>query len=374
MNVPRALYVHLPWCVRKCPYCDFNSHPQKGRLPFERYVDRLLDDLDVDCRRVDARPIASIFIGGGTPSLFPGRAIARLLDGIRARVELAADVEITLEANPGAVDESHFERYAAAGVNRLSIGAQSFDADALMRLGRIHGPHEIERAVRVAQRAGFERINLDLMHGLPFQTVASALDDLARAVALGVEHVSWYQLTIEPRTPFASDPPALPDEHVLEAIEARGLERLAAAGFARYEISAYARPGAAARHNVNYWTFGDYFGIGAGAHGKHTLESGSIERTTKPLAPERYLKTRASELAARAPIARDAIAGEFMLNALRLIDGVDLGLFEARTGLERAVIAPVWNRQIDLGLMREDRLELTELGRRHLDSVVAAFL
>ena len=373
-DLPRALYVHLPWCVRKCPYCDFNSHPQKGPLPTTAYVARLLDDLAADVRRAGPAPIATVFIGGGTPSLFPGDAIAALLDGVRARVSLAPDCEITLEANPGAVDESHFDAYASAGVNRLSIGAQSFAAGALERLGRIHGPAEIDRAVRIAKRAGFARINLDLMHGLPMQTVDAALDDIERAIDLDVEHLSWYQLTIEPRTPFAADPPPLPDERVLEAIEARGFERLAAAGYARYEISAFARVGAEARHNVNYWTFGDYVGVGAGAHGKLTMADGSIERTVKPLAPERYLKTPVAVLAARAPIDTREVPGEFMLNALRLIDGVDTATFESRTGLPIDVIAPEWHRQVMLGTMHDDRLALTPLGHRHLDTVVAAFL
>jgi putative oxygen-independent coproporphyrinogen III oxidase len=371
---PLSLYIHFPWCVRKCPYCDFNSHPAKGAIPEIEYVAQLLRDLDNDLSLTESRAIETIFIGGGTPSLISGRAIATLLDGVRARSTLAADVEITLEANPGAVDEANFVEYRRAGVNRLSIGAQSFQARHLRALGRIHEPLDIERAFAAAVRAGFERVNVDLMHGLPGQSVRDACDDLSRAIAFGASHVSWYQLTIEPRTEFAQRPPTLPDEDTLGDIEAVGLDVLAAARFERYEVSAFARGGARARHNVNYWTFGDYLGIGAGAHGKVTLDMEHIVRTTKPLAPSRYLACDARALREAAPVARDALPGEFMLNALRLIDGVEPDLFEARTGCSLELVEPAWRRQCELGLMRADRIAVTATGLRYLDGVVGAFV
>lgn len=372
---PLSLYVHFPWCAKKCPYCDFNSHPAKGPLPEQHYLEQLLRDLDCDREFVGDRSIETIFIGGGTPSLMSGATIAALLAGVRERIDVVPGAEITLEANPGAIDERNFAAYHDAGVNRLSIGAQSFDAAQLTALGRIHGPDDIGRAVRSAAAAGFTRINLDLMHGLPGQTVGAALDDLRHALALGVTHLSWYQLTIEPRTEFALHPPQLPDEDTLAAIEAAGFALLDAAQFARYEISAFCRPGEAARHNVNYWTFGDYIGIGAGAHGKVTLhQRAEVVRTSKPLAPARYLSTPPDALRCEAVVPPAALPGEFLLNALRLIDGVDLPMFAARTGCPLQTIASLWQRQQARGLMRSDRLGLTELGLRHLDTVVSEFL
>ncbi len=372
---PLSLYVHFPWCVRKCPYCDFNSHPAKGALPETAYVERLLDDLAADVELVDERCLESIFIGGGTPSLIGGNAIAMLLAGIRARIDVAADAEVTLEANPGAVDTANFVAYRNAGVNRLSIGAQSFDADHLKVLGRIHDAGDTQRAVSAALEAGFERINLDLMHGLPGQTAEAATADLERAIALGVSHISWYQLTIEPRTEFALHPPALPDEDTLAEIEASGLALLDGAGFLRYEVSAFSRPRQEARHNLNYWMFGDYIGIGAGAHGKLTFPSrGAVVRTGKPMAPARYLTTAADALRAETAVTRAALPGEFLLNALRLYDGVSESLFNSRTGLATTTIATQWKRQQARGLMRGDRLAVTPLGLRFLDSVVTAFL
>jgi oxygen-independent coproporphyrinogen-3 oxidase len=371
---PLALYVHFPWCVRKCPYCDFNSHPVKGAIPENAYIAQLLRDLDEDAPLGGGRAVETIFIGGGTPSLIGGRAMARLLEGVRRRISVAADAEITLEANPGAIDEANFVEYRRAGVNRLSIGAQSFDARHLRALGRIHEPHDIERAFAVATRAGFERINLDLMHGLPDQTAADARADLERAIGLGATHVSWYQLTIEPRTEFALHPPPLPDEETLGSIETSGFEALRAAGLERYEVSAFARSGQRARHNINYWTFGDYLGIGAGAHGKLTFADGHVTRTAKPLAPSRYLQADPRTLRDDATVTRQALPGEFMLNALRLIDGVEPALFEARTGCSLDAIDATWRRQSELGLMRTDRLGTTPTGLRYLDSVVSAFL
>jgi len=374
MNAPPlSLYVHFPWCVRKCPYCDFNSHPARGPIPEDAYVEQLLRDLDADLVLSGGRTIDTIFLGGGTPSLFSGRAIATLLDGVRARTTLAPDVEVTLEANPGAIDEAHFVEYRAAGVNRLSIGAQSFDATQLRALGRIHEPGDIERAFAAATRAGFQRINLDLMHGLPRQSAGDARVDLERAIALGPSHLSWYQLTIEPRTEFALHPPTLPEEDALESIESAGFDLFASAGFERYEVSAFAQRGQRARHNVNYWMFGDYIGVGAGAHGKLSLDA-TIVRTKKPQAPSRYLGTDARALRETAPIGDDALAGEFMLNALRLIDGVEPALFEARTGRSVETIETTWRHLRERGLMRPDRLAVTATGLRYLDSVVSEFL
>ncbi len=372
---PLSLYIHFPWCARKCPYCDFNSHPAKGPLPETAYLEQLLRDLEHDVELLDERRIESIFIGGGTPSLISGPTIAALLAGVRARVEVSRDAEVTLEANPGAIDARNFVDYRNAGINRLSIGAQSFDPAHLATLGRIHDADDTQRAVSAAVNAGFERINLDLMHGLPAQTVAAAASDLQHAIALGVSHISWYQLTIEPRTEFALHPPLLPDEDALSEIEAAGLAILDAAGFSRYEVSAFSRPRHEARHNLNYWTFGDYVGIGAGAHGKLSFASrNEVTRTSKPLAPARYLAMPATELRTQALIPSAALPGEFLLNALRLHNGVAESLFHSRTGLATATIAAQWQRQQALGLMRGDRLAVTPLGLRYLDSVVSEFL
>jgi putative oxygen-independent coproporphyrinogen III oxidase len=372
---PLSLYVHFPWCVRKCPYCDFNSHPAKGAIPEADYLAQLLSDFDGDLELIDGRSIDTVFIGGGTPSLISGRTMALLLDGLRARAVIADDAEVTLEANPGAIDETNFAAYRAAGINRLSIGAQSFDAAHLRTLGRIHEALDTERAVAAARDAGFERFNLDLMHGLPDQTIDEAVADLSRALALGASHVSWYQLTIEPKTEFALRPPTLPDEDTLGGIEDAGFACLERAGLERYEVSAFARPGQEARHNLNYWTFGDYLGIGAGAHGKITVAAKSeVIRTNKPLAPARYLAMPAAQLRSQAAIAEDALPGEFLLNALRLIDGVPAPLLPERTGRPVAAIEAGWRRQQALGLMRADRLGVTPLGLRYLDTVVSEFL
>jgi putative oxygen-independent coproporphyrinogen III oxidase len=371
---PLSLYVHFPWCVRKCPYCDFNSHPARGALPEAEYVAQLVNDLECDLAHVPARVVTSIFLGGGTPSLFSPASVTALLDAIRSRVELSHDVEITLEANPGTTDAERFAGYRRAGVNRLSIGAQSFEPRQLVRLGRIHAATDIDRAIATARAAGFERINLDLMYALPEQRPDHALADLDRAVRCAPTHLSWYQLTIEPRTEFARRPPSLPDENTQAQIEREGLVRLAQAGYSRYEVSAFCRDGDTARHNLNYWTFGDYLGVGAGAHGKLSLADGSIVRTRKPTAPARYLATPASGLSETTPIEPHALPGEFMLNALRLIDGVDTALFTERTGLPAAAIDATCQRLRQRGLLREDRLALTTRGLLFLDSVVSEFL
>ncbi|HEY9035750.1 MAG TPA: radical SAM family heme chaperone HemW [Pseudomonadales bacterium] len=376
MTIPLSLYVHIPWCVRKCPYCDFNSHTADTTLPETRYVDALLSDLDCELALTSPRPLQSIFLGGGTPSLFSGHAIARILDGIRARTALASDCEITLEANPGTADAACFADYRAAGVNRLSIGVQSFHATHLKTLGRIHNGDEAARAIRLAQQAGFTRINVDLMHGLPTQTATDAVNDLRTAVDSGVTHISWYQLTIEPNTVFYSKPPTLPTEPTLLAIDEAGAALLRAAGFSNYEVSAWSQPNERSRHNINYWSFGDYIGIGAGAHGKLTQHDGRIVRRWKTRLPNDYLDSQKSFVAGEQAISETDRAVEFFMNALRLREGVPAALFVERTGLSLASMTPVLTDLRSRGLLQPDvaQLATTEHGFRYLDSVLQAFM
>ncbi|HKK23659.1 MAG TPA: radical SAM family heme chaperone HemW [Pseudohaliea sp.] len=374
-GAPLGLYVHLPWCERKCPYCDFNSH-ERDDLPDAAYVDALLADLAEDAAAVAGRPVQSIFIGGGTPSLFPAAAIRRLLRGIADRVTLAADAEITLEANPGSAEAAKFAAFRRAGVNRLSIGIQSFDDEALARLGRVHDRAEALAAVAAARQAGFDNLNLDLMHGLPGQTVAAGLADLDEAMALAPAHLSWYQLTIEPNTVFHRRPPALPGELILGDLESAGALRLARAGYGRYEVSAWSRPGRRCRHNLGYWTFADYLAIGAGAHGKLTGADGRVRRYAKRRQPEAYLAAAPGEhIASERFLTADDLAGEFMLNALRLVDGVPRGRFAEATGLDDTAIAATVAALTGKGLLRDDpaRLGTTPLGLAFLDDVVGAF-
>ena len=372
-----ALYVHLPWCVRKCPYCDFNSHALRTALPEAAYVDALLKDYRREQARLPAAParhrggaspgLRSVYFGGGTPSLFSPAAFERLLRAF----DLAGDAEVTLEMNPGTVEAAGAVRaYASAGINRISLGAQSFDDAMLRRLGRIHGAADNERAAEAIRGAGFPAFNIDLMFGLPQQSMAQALDDLECAIALGATHVSWYQLTIEPKTAFARRPPKLPDHDARADMAEAGQALLARHGFRRYEVSAFGRDGEQARHNVNYWTFGDYRGIGAGAHGKVT-ERGRIVRTAKASQPARYLADQSSTDAVIAP---SSLPAEFMMNALRLVEGVEEEAFAARSRLPFAAVRDEVGQLRQEGLMREGRLALTPLGYRHLDTVVARFL
>lgn len=372
---PLSLYVHLPWCARKCPYCDFNSHQSAGEPPFEAYVDALLDDLSLDLPWAQGRECQTIFIGGGTPSLFPGTAIRRLLAGVRERLPLAADAEITLEANPGSAEAGRFAAYREAGVNRLSIGVQSFDDRSLAALGRIHDAGAALHAVSAARAAGFSNINLDLMHGLPGQDAAAAAQDLATAIAQGVPHLSWYQLTIEPNTVFHSRPPVLPVEDELAGIQQQGEEQLARAGYGQYEVSAYAQPGHRCRHNLNYWGFGDYLGIGAGAHGKISLpQEGRVIRSRRSRVPKDYLAALPAARRDVSAVDADELPLEFLMNALRLNEGVAAGDFEARTGIPLAQLDVELSALRSKGLLVEDtrRLRTTPTGFRFLDSVLSA--
>lgn len=374
--VPLALYVHLPWCVRKCPYCDFNSYAQDGALPEDDYVTALLADLERDLPYVAGRSLVSVFIGGGTPSLFSGAAIARLLDGIRARLALVSDAEITLEANPGAVDARYFAAYRAAGVNRLSIGAQSFRPAQLAALGRVHEVDDIARAVATARAAGFDNFNLDLMHGLPGDTPDDALRDLERALALRPAHLSWYELTLEPGTAFGRKPPPLPPHDRIAAEFERGCALLESEGFQRYEISAFARAGRAARHNLNYWQFGDYLGIGAGAHGKLTTPTG-IVRTAKRRQPAAYMKAvQAGQPAGSTQaVAIGDLPSEFMLNALRLRAGFARAWLVERAGLGADADAAI-AQAVARGWLSDDgeRVVPTELGYRFVDDLQLLFV
>ncbi|WP_252107802.1 MULTISPECIES: radical SAM family heme chaperone HemW [unclassified Halomonas] len=337
---PLSLYIHTPWCVRKCPYCDFNSHePQSRELPEAEYLDTLLADLDADLTLADGRSLETIFIGGGTPSLLSPSFYRRLLSEVRVRLPFSPSIEITLEANPGTTEQARFVGYREAGINRLSIGTQSFQPAQLEALGRIHSAEEAADAVGQARAAGFDNLNIDLMHGLPGQTPELALADIDQALALSPDHLSWYQLTLEPNTAFHSSPPVLPREEALWDIQESGHERLVQAGFERYEISAYAQPGQQSRHNINYWQFGDYLGIGAGAHGKlsHIDEQGhwTIERRWKTRQPDAYLRRRFDPrgfIAGKSTIDEAELPLEFAMNALRLTDGVDMALWSAHTG------------------------------------------
>ncbi len=376
---PLGLYVHIPWCLRKCPYCDFNSHPLSGELPEQAYVGALLEDLEQDAAAVGGRTLESIFIGGGTPSLLTPGAVARLLGGIRERLICASDMEISLEANPGTVEQGRFEGYLGAGVNRLSLGIQSFDAQSLQRLGRIHDPAQARAAVAAARRAGFREINLDLMYGLPGQTPEGAMADLEEALGLQTPHLSYYQFTLEPHTAFGRSPPILPEEPLLDEIEHRASAAFAAAGYHHYEVSAYCRPGHPCRHNLNYWRFGDYLGIGAGAHAKLTdAPSGQVIRLWKRSHPGGYLAAakRGPFVAGRRPLGPADLIAEFAMNSLRLREGFTSDLFEARTGLPFARLEPRLSAAVGRGLLETDGpwMRATALGRRFLNDLLALFL
>ncbi len=376
---PLSLYIHIPWCVRKCPYCDFNSHAKQDALPEQQYIDALLEDLNQDLGYVDNRPVHSIFIGGGTPSLFSAEAYAQLLSGIQQRLTFSRDIEITLEANPGTLEQGRFAAYRQLGINRLSIGVQSFHAQQLEKLGRIHNEQDALKAIHNARQAGFENFNIDLMHGLSGQTTEAALADLNTAIDAGAPHISWYQLTIEPNTEFYKRPPTLPVEREMNAIQSAGFALLESAGFEHYEVSAFARPGRQARHNLNYWQFGDYLALGAGAHGKISQWSDEgllILRYQKTRKPEDYLQRSPSRTSKTQQIAGEDLALEFMMNALRLYSGFTRSLFEQRTDRHWDTIYPTINALIKKGLLLESsgHYKTSPRGMELLDSVLAEFL
>jgi oxygen-independent coproporphyrinogen-3 oxidase len=370
---PLGLYIHLPWCERKCPYCDFNSH-EVAQIPQDDYVEALLRDLDADLPDVQGREISSIFIGGGTPSLFTPQAIGRLLQGVDKRLALAPDVEVTMEANPGSAEAGRFAGYRAAGVNRLSLGIQSFDDTCLQALGRVHNAEQAHAAIDAARAAGFMRLNLDLMHGLPQQDAAGAQQDLLTALEHDPDHLSWYQLTLEPNTVFYKRPPPLPVEDELADIQRSGELLIAEAGYAQYEVSAYSRAGSECRHNLNYWQFGDYLGIGAGAHGKISYPDGRIARYSKRRQPQEYLQSEQRRSAQRL-LDEDEIPGEFMLNALRLRAGFAPALYREHTGRDAASMATPLRELEAQGLLEvsEHNIRTSELGSRFLDTVIGQF-
>ena len=380
---PLSLYVHLPWCERKCPYCDFNSFERNADVSESRYVSALLADLDRELDLVDPAErggIASIYMGGGTPSLFSGSAIARLIDGIQSRTSLASPCEISIEANPGSSEQSRFRDYRTAGVTRISIGVQSFRDPLLRRLGRVHSGDDAKRAVKAAAGAGFENINLDLMYGLPGDDSDGSLKDLATALSFQTPHLSWYQLTLEPGTAFFRKPPRLqPDDSVTDT-ETRGRALIARSNLDRYEVSGYARQANRCAHNLNYWQFGDYIGIGAGAHGKITTDRGRIiERMEKHRNPITYmdaaLAATATATARRATIGRDDVAMEFMMNVLRLIDGVDLTLLQRRTGIKPCTIQNALSTARQRGWLDQNtqRIMATASGRNVLNQIITLF-
>ncbi|KAB7693834.1 radical SAM family heme chaperone HemW [Plesiomonas shigelloides] len=371
---PLSLYIHIPWCVQKCPYCDFNSHALKQGLPEQEYIGHLLNDLEADLPLTSGREISTIFIGGGTPSLFSAEGMQQLIDGVRARIAVAADAEITMEANPGTVEADRFTGYQQAGINRISIGVQSFAADKLQRLGRIHGPQEAVRAAELATGLGLRSFNLDLMHGLPEQSLEEALADLRQAIALAPPHLSWYQLTIEPNTLFNSRPPVLPDEDMLWLIFSEGHKLLTEAGYEQYEISAYARPGYQCQHNLNYWRFGDYLGIGCGAHGKLSFTDGRILRTVKTRHPKGYLQGRYTDN--HSEVALDDRPFEFFMNRFRLLEPAPRADFPRFTGLNEESIRPAIEQALRAGYIEETAThwQLTEHGKLFLNSLLELFI
>jgi len=371
---PLSLYIHIPWCVQKCPYCDFNSHALKGEVPHDDYVQHLLADLDKDVAMAQGREITTIFIGGGTPSLLSGPAMQTLLDGVRARLAVRDDAEITMEANPGTVEADRFVDYQRAGVNRISIGVQSFDQAKLTRLGRIHGPDEAKRAALLARSLGLRSFNLDLMHGLPDQTLEEALDDLRQAIALNPPHLSWYQLTIEPNTMFGSRPPVLPDDDALWDIFEQGHQLLSAAGYQQYETSAYAKPGYQCQHNLNYWRFGDYLGIGCGAHGKITYPDGRILRTSKTRHPRGYMQ--GNYLDRQHDVEAADKPFEFFMNRFRLLEAAPRMEFTRYTGLSEETVRPQIEQAKSLGYIEEtpEYWQITQHGKLFLNSLLELFL
>jgi oxygen-independent coproporphyrinogen-3 oxidase len=378
-SIPLSLYIHIPWCIRKCPYCDFNSHEKSGALPEKAYVDALLFDLETQKKAIEGRTIETLFIGGGTPSLFSPDSLEALLQGIRSRVSVADAAEITLEANPGTAESGRFSRYREIGLTRLSIGIQSFDPGLLTKIGRIHDGQEAIAAAEMAKAAGFSEFNLDLMFGLPGQTEALALNDIETAIGLNPTHLSFYQLTLEPNTVFHKYPPILPHEEDTWSIQELGQSRLRQAGFLQYEVSAYAQEGSRCRHNLNYWQFGDYLGIGAGAHGKITAsETGVIVRTQRLKQPLSYMKAAQEEapLGDASQVAPEEIPFEFLMNGLRLREGFEISHFKARTGFEMDTLEPTLSTLVNDRLIERTptHIRCSEHGFNFLDSILEHFL
>ncbi|MCW8106933.1 radical SAM family heme chaperone HemW [Alteromonas ponticola] len=377
-NPPLSLYVHIPWCVQKCPYCDFNSHGVKSTVPEKEYIQHLLDDLAIDAKLVKGRAVETIFIGGGTPSLFSEQGIADLLAGIHARVEVDSEAEITMEANPGTMEAARFDGYVQAGVNRLSVGVQSFQSQHLKLLGRIHDTDQAKRAIHIARKSELASFNLDLMHGLPEQSVDNALSDLTTAIQLAPPHLSWYQLTIEPNTPFYSKPPQLPDDDILWDIQAKGHALLKQHGYQQYEISAYSQIGKQCQHNLNYWRFGDYIGIGCGAHGKLTDASkGTIRRTVKVKHPRGYMDLARPYIDHNDSVKRDDLAFEFFMNRFRLTEPCPTEQFEAFTGVQLSTQQGAeLEKAADQGLLTlaDSYWQVTPKGHRYLNTLLSALV
>jgi len=374
---PLALYIHLPWCVKKCPYCDFNSHTFEQGLPEDRYLNAIIEDLENQLPGIWGRRVVSVFIGGGTPSLFSAESIDKLISTLRSYLNCLPNMEITMEANPGTVEQAKFNEFFAAGINRLSIGVQSFDDKKLQALGRIHNAAEAHKAVDVALKAGFENINLDLMFGLPGQTIDEGIADLQQAIQLSPQHISWYQLTIEPNTLFYSQPPQTPDDDLTWEIQQQGQQLLADAGYLQYEVSAYAQANRQCAHNLNYWEFGDYLALGAGAHGKISRsDTGDIRRYWQVRQPEAYMSATASEKTSGAEILQpEQIVFEFMLNALRLKRGFQLQTFEINTGLKTELILNRCKQAVEDGLLlrQEDGYAPSDHGYLFLNDLINRF-
>lgn len=378
---PLSLYIHIPWCIKKCPYCDFNSHGIKDNrsdIPEKQYVERLLEDLARQIPKRSQRKLHSIFIGGGTPSLFSAKSFETLLDGVNKLFDFEENIEITIEANPGTFETEKFLGFRQAGINRLSIGVQSFNAEHLKSLGRVHNPKQAIAAAEFAHKAGFNSFNLDLMHGLPNQTLEEALLDLQTAIDLNPQHISWYQLTLEPNTLFYQQPPQLPQDETLWDIQEAGQKLLAENGYKQYEISAYTKDITyQSKHNLNYWQFGDYLNIGAGAHGKITrLDLDEVHRTTNKRHPKDYLTQDWEEVTQTTPIPKHELPFEFMLNALRLVNGVPSEIYQQRTGLLLADIEPVLKQAINDGLLSKqpNRIAPTEKGSLFLNELLEKFI
>lgn len=375
---PLSLYIHIPWCIRKCPYCDFNSHNAPAELPEKAYIRALLNDLESELPHIWGRKLESIFIGGGTPSLFSADSIDELITGIHALLPFRPNIEITMEANPGTFEQERFKGFREAGINRLSVGIQSFNQQHLQALGRVHSHTEALQAAEIATNAGFDNYNLDLMFGLPQQTQQQALQDLEQAIALSPTHLSWYQLTLEPNTAFHKHPPPLPEDDLIAEMQIVGQDRINASGYNQYEVSAYAQTGKECRHNRNYWEFGDYIGIGAGAHGKVTFPDQSVTRYTKHRQPTQYLQqvSAGQPRSSEQQLTASDLKFEFMLNALRLRGGFTVELFQQRTGLAAHTIEKELKLAMrrDLLTMHNQQIRPTDQGWLYLNEVIQLFL